>query len=68
MSNTRVRILRETLAWIKDLDAKQICWIDGVAGSGKTSIAKTVCEHASTDDEIMFGGSFFCSRSTGLAA
>jgi len=68
MDNTRVRILRETLAWIKDLDAKQICWIDGVAGSGKTSIAKTVCERASTDDEITFAGSFFCSRSTGLAA
>jgi len=68
MDNTRVRILRETLAWIKDVDAKQICWIDGVAGSGKTSIAKTVCERARTDDEITFGGSFFCSRSSGLAA
>ena len=68
MKNTRVRILRETLAWIKDLEAKQICWIDGMAGSGKTSIAKTVCESAKEDDGITFGGSFFCSRSTGLAA
>jgi len=39
-----------------------------MAGTGKTSIAKTVCERASADPEIILGGSFFCSRSTGLAA
>jgi len=39
-----------------------------MAGTGKTSIAKTVCEQASADAEIILGGSFFCSRSTGLAA
>jgi len=38
-----------------------------MAGTGKTTIAKTVCEQASADAEIMLGGSFFCSRSTGLA-
>jgi len=39
-----------------------------MAGTGKTSISKTVCEQASGDAEILLGGSFFCSRSTGLAA
>jgi len=39
-----------------------------MAGTGKTSISKTVCEQASADAEILLGGSFFCSRSTGLAA
>jgi len=39
-----------------------------MAGTGKTSISKTVCEQASADTEIILGGSFFCSRSTGLAA
>jgi len=39
-----------------------------MAGTGKTSISKTVCEQASEDAEIILGGSFFCSRSTGLAA
>ena len=39
-----------------------------MAGFGKTSIAKTVCIQASTDTGIILGGSFFCSRSTGLAA
>ena len=68
MKQTRVRILSETAAWIKDPDSLQICWITGMAGTGKTSIAKTVCEQASEDAEIILGGSFFCSRSSGLVA
>jgi len=39
-----------------------------MAGFGKTSIAKTVCAQASADTEVILGGSFFCSRSTGVAA
>jgi len=68
MKQTRVRILSETAAWIKDPDALRVCWITGMAGTGKTSIAKTVCEQASADAEIILGGSFFCSRSTGVEA
>jgi len=68
MKQTRVRILSDTATWIKDPDALQVCWITGMAGTGKTSISKTVCEQASEDAEIILGGSFFCSRSTGLAA
>ena len=68
MPQTRVRILNETAAWIKDHDSLQICWVTGMAGTGKTSIAKTVCEQASADTEIILGGSFFCSRSTGVTA
>jgi len=39
-----------------------------MAGTGKTSVAKTTCERASEDTEIMLGGTFFCSRSSLLAA
>jgi len=67
MDGTRVRILKEIDVWIRNPEAQRICWITGMAGSGKTSIAKTVCERASTDSDIMLGGSFFCSR-TGVAA
>jgi len=62
-----VLILNEIIAWMKDPDSQQICWITGMAGTGKTSIAKTICERATTDAEIILGGSFFCSR-TGIAA
>ena len=62
-----MRILKEIDAWIKDPEAQHICWITGMAGTGKTSIAKTICERASTDPDTMLGGSFFCSR-TGISA
>jgi len=68
MINTRVRILNDIEAWILDPDAQQICWITGMAGTGKTSIAKTICERATVSTDITLGGSFFCSRSTGLAS
>jgi len=68
MANTRVRILSEIAAWIKDPEAQQILWITGMVGTGKTSIAKTICERAKADADIMLGGSFFCSRSSGVAA
>jgi len=68
MDGTRKGIRGEIKAWIKNPAAHRICWLTGKAGSGKTSIAKTVCEQASKDSEMMLGGSFFCSRSTGLAA
>ena len=67
MDKTRVRILNEIDAWIKDPDAQKICWITGMAGTGKTTIAKTVCKRANADSNIVLGGSFFCSR-TGVAA
>jgi len=67
MDKTRVRILNKIDAWIKDPEAQKICWITGMAGTGKTTITKTVCERASVDPDVVLGGSFFCSR-TGIAA
>jgi len=68
MEGTRVQILSEIYAWIKDLTGPQIFWLAGMAGTGKSAIAWTICATADKDLEIVFGGSFFCSRSTGLSA
>jgi len=68
MEGTRVQLLRDIEKWAKDPKAPPIYWLAGMAGTGKTAIAWTVCWRASADDKIIFGGSFFCSRSTGLAA
>jgi len=68
MDGTRVQILRDIDAWIKDLTGPQIFWLTGMAGTGKTAVAYTICVRAYNDPEIVLGGSFFCSRSTGVAA
>jgi len=68
MEGTRVQILSEIYAWIKDLTGPQIFWLAGMAGTGKSAIAWTICACANKDPEIILGGNFFCSRSTGVSA
>jgi len=68
MEGTRVQVLNDILNWIKDLKSHQIFWLAGMAGTGKSAIAWTICSRASKDPKIIFGGSFFCSRSTGSVA
>jgi len=41
----------------------RIFWLDGVAGTGKSTIAQTVADHFSQTHEL--GASFFCSRDDG---
>jgi len=52
------------MAWVKD-DPIKIFWLAGMAGTGKTSIAVTLCRMLQDDAEIVLGGTFFCSRSAG---
>jgi len=68
MEGTRVQILSDIYAWIKDLTGPQIFWLAGMAGTGKSAIAWTICARANRDPEIILGGNFFCSRSTGVSA
>jgi len=68
MGGTRVKVLRDIESWIKNQDAPAIFWLTGLAGTGKTAINWTICERVSNDPEILFGGSFFCSRSAGSIA
>jgi len=68
MEGTRVEVLDQILRWIMDPKAQPIFWLGGMAGTGKTSIAWSICERVRADITLCLGGSFFCSRSTGLAA
>ena len=54
--------------WIESPEEPPIFWLAGMAGMGKTAIAWTVCSHAEASTNIVLGGSFFCSRSTGSIA
>ncbi|KAL2850287.1 hypothetical protein BJY01DRAFT_132276 [Aspergillus pseudoustus] len=63
LSNTRVSLLEEIRHWATKADAEPVFWLQGVAGSGKTTIAKTVAEISSRDGYL--GASFFFSRQGG---
>jgi len=65
MHGTRVQILREIEFWIMNPRSQQIFWLTGMAGTGKSAIAWTVCSYAWADANVVLGGSFFCSRSSG---
>jgi len=68
MDGTRVQVLRDIESWIMNPLAPAIFWIAGLAGTGKSSVAWTVCDCARADINIVLGGSFFCSRSANLVA
>lgn len=60
-------MLDKFLAWVKE-DAKSIFWLAGMAGTGKTSVALTLCRELESDPEVILGGSFFCSRTENVEA
>ncbi|CUA70026.1 WD repeat and SOCS box-containing protein 1 [Rhizoctonia solani] len=48
------------LDWVRDPSAGRTCWMNGMAGTGKTTIAYSVCAKLEQDSQL--GASFFCSR------
>ncbi|KAJ7761433.1 hypothetical protein B0H16DRAFT_1884368 [Mycena metata] len=60
--NTRVGLISRLKHWARDTSDKSspIFWLSGMAGTGKSTIAYTLCQH--WDAEGHLGGSFFCSR------
>ena len=60
-----MKLLGDVLALLKSHALPHIVWIAGMAGTGKTSIAITLCSMIWNDQTIYLGGTFFCSRSAG---
>ncbi|KAG8689748.1 hypothetical protein FRC11_000828, partial [Ceratobasidium sp. 423] len=48
------------LEWARNPGAGKTCWMNGMAGTGKTTIAYSVC--GKLDETYELGASFFCSR------
>jgi hypothetical protein len=46
--------------WANDFDKPPVYWLNGLAGTGKTTIAQTIAERFFADGRL--GASFFCSR------
>ncbi|CCO28508.1 Vegetative incompatibility protein HET-E-1 [Rhizoctonia solani AG-1 IB] len=60
--NTRVKILEEAVTWSKKPDSQTIYWMNGMAGTGKTTIAYSLCKQLEQSRQL--GACFFFSRSS----
>jgi len=61
--DTRVDLLRQIDEWVDDPTAKSIFWLNGMAGTGKSTISRTVARRC--DARGMLGASFFFKRGEG---
>jgi hypothetical protein len=60
LNGTRVELLQELEDWATTTDEFQIFWLDGMAGTGKSTIAQSFAKRLSADE--ILGASFFFSR------
>lgn len=60
LKNTRITVLGDIKSWIRDERLRQVYWLNGLAGTGKSTLAKSVAHYAA--DKGHLGASFFCSR------
>jgi len=60
LGGTRIGILQKLDAWLEEEQGQCVFWLNGLAGTGKSTIAQTFAEI--TFAERKLGASFFCSR------
>ena len=60
MKGTRKEVLFQLEQWSRDEEDKRVFWLNGLAGTGKSTIAQTFAEMCFADGKL--GASFFCSR------
>ena len=60
LRGTRRDILLQLELWLEDTQDHRVFWLNGLAGTGKSTIAQTFAERMFADGKL--GASFFCSR------
>jgi hypothetical protein len=60
LPDTRVDVLQEIYDWVDGQDERCIFWLSGLAGTGKSTIARTVARKYNNQERL--GASFFFSR------
>jgi hypothetical protein len=60
LPGTRESVLRDILLWAKNPRGQNVFWLNGLAGTGKSTIAQSFSEMVVSDG--LLGASFFCSR------
>jgi len=61
--DTRIDLLCQTDKWVADPAAEPIFWLNGMAGTGKSTISRTVARRY--EDRGLLGASFFFKRGEG---
>ena len=60
LRGTRKDVFSQIDRWLADKKDRRIFWLNGLAGTGKSTIAQTFAETSFADGKL--GASFFCSR------
>ena len=60
LRGTRRDVLLQLEHWLEDKQGQHIFWLNGLAGTGKSTIAQTFAEITFAEGKL--GASFFCSR------
>jgi len=60
LKGTRKEVLRDIGDWLTGEQGQRVFWLNGLAGTGKSTIAQTFAETTFADGKL--GASFFCSR------
>ncbi|VUC20528.1 unnamed protein product [Clonostachys rosea] len=57
LPNTRVDLLQQIHDWVRNPNVARVFWLNGMAGTGKSTISRTVAQRL--DDDKILGASFF---------
>ncbi|KAL5633016.1 hypothetical protein ACGC1H_003493 [Rhizoctonia solani] len=60
--DTRTTILEDSMAWSESPELAKVYWMNGMAGTGKTTIAYSLCERLEAGKQL--AASFFCTRAS----
>ncbi|KAG8717456.1 hypothetical protein FRC09_014240 [Ceratobasidium sp. 395] len=58
--DTRLDVMKLLRDWAQDSKSKRVYWLNGMAGTGKTTIAYSLCSELERAGQL--AGSFFCLR------
>ena len=58
MKGTRRDVLLQLESWLNDGQDKRVFWLNGLAGTGKSTIAQSFAEMSFADGKL--GATFFC--------